>query len=733
MKLQLRNRLLTIVIPMILLVPALIHFDGEESGDKHRYDYPFQNPELSVDERIDDLIGRLSLEEKASLMLYNSPAIERLGIPAYNWWNECLHGVARAGEATVFPQAIGLAATFDDDLIFRVSDAISDEARAKHHLAVKKGNRSQYSGLSFWTPNINIFRDPRWGRGQETYGEDPYLTSRIGIAFVKGLQGDNPEYLKASACAKHFAVHSGPEKIRHRFNALPSERDFRETYLPAFEALVKSGVESVMCAYNRTYDKPCCGSSYLLDTILRKEWGFKGHIVSDCWALDDIWARHKVVKERIQATAMAAEAGVNLNCGYLYKYLPAAVDSGLIDESVVDKDLRPLLRTRFKLGLFDPEEIVPYSKIPVDVVDSREHRDLALETAQKSIVLLKNRNNTLPIDPDTLNSLLVVGPTAADIQSLLGNYNGFSKSMVTIFEGITDRAGPGTTVGYSQGFMFHNDSTMTGFWEAGMADAVVVCIGINSLFEGEQGDAMLNPNGGDRKRIELPGNQMEYVRKMRKKIGKKPMIVVVTGGSAIALGEVADLADAILFAWYPGEEGGNAVADIIFGNVSPSGKLPVTFYKSTDDLPPFEDYNMDGRTYKYFRGEPLYPFGYGLSYSDFKLTGLSVSEKRLSSYDTISLSVELVNKGGFDGEEVIEVYARKANPSVDDPIRVLVGFKRLYLKKGETGKIDLNIPVKSFARWNSTKQAYITLPGKYFIEAGKSSGEILKEAEIVVD
>ncbi len=719
-------------IPLSTFILLLFLLACNNEVEKKTFDYPFQNPALPVDERIDDLIGRLTLKEKASLMLYNSPAIERLGIPAYNWWNECLHGVARAGEATVFPQAIGLAATFDDDLIFRVADAISDEARAKHHLAVGKGNRSQYSGLSFWTPNINIFRDPRWGRGQETYGEDPFLTSKIGVAFVKGLQGNNPEYLKVSACAKHFAVHSGPEKIRHRFNALPSERDFRETYLPAFEALVKSGVESVMCAYNRTYDKPCCGSGFLLDTILRKEWGFKGHVVSDCWALDDIRARHKVVVERVQATAMAAKAGVNLNCGYLYKYLPAAVDSGLIDESIVDKDLRPMLRTRFKLGLFDTDDMVPYSKIPADVIDSEEHRKLALETAGKSIVLLKNKNGILPINSDTLNNLLVVGPTALDVTSLLGNYNGFSKNMVTIFEGITDRAGKGTTVGYSQGFLFHNDSLMRGFWEAGMADAVVVCIGINSLFEGEEGDAMLNPYGGDRKKIELPPNQVKYVKKMRAMIKNKPLIVVVTGGSAIALGEVEDLADAILFVWYPGEEGGSAVADIIFGNINPSGRLPVTFYKSTSDLPPFEDYSMEGRTYKYFRGEPLYPFGYGLSYSAFSFDGINTAKNIYANADTITLSVKLSNKGPMDGEEVIQVYARKANPAPDDPVEVLAGFKRAFLRKNSQETVEMKIPVKSFARWNSEKQEYITPAGRYFIGAGKNSAEILQEVEILV-
>ena len=384
-----------------LMFVSLVLFGCSQNPIKEttHYDFPFQNPGLIQEERIKDLISRLTLEEKASLMLYNSPAIERLGIPEYNWWNECLHGVARAGKATVFPQAIGLAATFDEELIFKVATAISDEARAKHHEAVKMGNRAQYNGLSFWTPNINIFRDPRWGRGQETYGEDPFLTSRIGIAFVKGLQGNDPKYLKASACAKHYVVHSGPEKVRHVFNALPDERDFRETYLPAFQALVEEGnVESVMCAYNRTYDQPCCGSNFLIDSILRKEWNFKGHVVSDCWALDDIWARHKVVATRVEAAAMAAKAGVNLNCGYIYQYLPKAVDTGLITEKIVNAALEPLLRTRFKLGLFDPDELNPYSKIPKEVVNCEKHKQLAYEAAAKSIVLLKNKGNVLPLN-----------------------------------------------------------------------------------------------------------------------------------------------------------------------------------------------------------------------------------------------------------------------------------------------------------------------------------------------
>jgi beta-glucosidase len=706
---------------LFILMMLLFGCNQNTSNETSKYNYPFQNPSLSLDERLDDLISRLTLEEKASLMLYNSPAIERLGIPEYNWWNECLHGVARAGKATVFPQAIGMAATFDDDLIFRIATAISDEARAKHHEAVKMGNRAQYLGLSFWTPNINIFRDPRWGRGQETYGEDPFLTSRIGIAFVKGLQGDNPKYLKASACAKHYVVHSGPEKVRHIFNALPDERDFRETYLPAFQALVEKGnVESVMCAYNRTYDEPCCGSNFLIDSILRKEWNFQGHVVSDCWALDDIWARHKVVATRVEAAAMAVKAGVNLNCGYIYQYLPKAVDTGLIIEKTVNTALKPLLRTRFKLGLFDPDELNPYSKIPKEVVNCEKHKQLAYEAAAKSIVLLKNKGSVLPLDRNTLKNLFVTGPTATDVTCLLGNYNGLSGEMNTILEGIINRVSIGTIVEHNQGFMFHNDSLMHGFWQAARADAVIVCIGINSLFEGEEGDAMLNANGGDRVDISLPSNQIEYVRRMREKIGNKPLIVVITGGSAIAMPEIEEMADAILFAWYPGEQGGNAVADIIFGNVNPSGRLPVTFYKATSDLPDFENYSMEERTYKYFHGEPLYPFGYGLSYTRFEYSNFEIKiegEKILSS-------MSIKNSGEFDGDEVVQVYTRKIDPEFWRPIKQLIGFKRISLKKGEQKFITLDIDKKQFQYWDLGQQKYLVEPGEYEVQVGSSLKDI---------
>jgi len=707
------------ILPFFLLL--ILFSCQQKQKQENSYDFPFQNPALSFDMRIDDLVLRLTVEEKASLMLYNSPAIERLGIHEYNWWNECLHGVGRAGNATVFPQAIGMAATFDDDLIFRVSTAISDEARAKHMAAVKMGNRGQYTGLSFWTPNINIFRDPRWGRGQETYGEDPYLTSRMGIAFVKGLQGDDPKYLKASACAKHYVVHSGPEKSRHYFNAMPPERDFRETYLPSFEALVEKGhVKAVMCAYNRTYDKPCCGSKYLLNDILRNDWGFKGHIVSDCWALDDIWLRHKVVETIMEASAMAAEAGVNLNCGYLYQYLPQAVDSGLITEQTLDSALIPLMRTRFKLGLFDPEGYGPYADIFPDVINNEAHQKLAYETASKSIVLLKNKNHVLPLDKKTTKTILVAGPTAMDVNCLVGNYTGYSGHLTTILEGMVDRADPGAVVEYNQGVLFHKDSQYQGFWQAGRADAVVLCLGINSLFEGEEGDAMLNPDGGDRMDIALPANQVEYVKRMREKVKAKPIIVVITGGSAMAIPEIDSIADAVLFAWYPGEAGGFAVADIIFGDVNPSGRLPVTFYKSVKDLPDFENYSMNGRTYRYFEGDPLYPFGYGLSYTEFEYSNPKIIQKG----EKVELKIEVKNIGYIEGDEVVQLYARKDDPEFWRPIKQLVTFKRILLKSGESKSVVIPIDPQQLQYWDVEAQEYKVEPGIYELMVGGSSADL---------
>ena len=684
------------------------------------YSYPFKDPSVNVDDRVEDLISKLSLEEKASLMLYNSPAIDRLGIPAYNWWSECLHGVARAGEATVFPQAIGLAATFNPVLVNLVADAISSEARAKHHATVRKGNRAQNMGLSFWSPNINIFRDPRWGRGQETYGEDPHLTARMGQMFVLGLQGDHPTYLKAAACAKHYVVHSGPEASRHHFNAVPDELDFRETYLPAFRKLVNAKVEAVMCAYNRTYDEPCCGSPFLLKDILRDEYGFNGHIVSDCWALDDIWARHKVVETQMQAAAMAAKAGVNLNCGYIYKYLPEAVRLKMIEEEEVDQILKPLLKTRFKLGLFDPDSLNPFASITLDKVNCQEHRDLARQAAVQSIVLLKN-DGVLPLNRDSINGIFVTGPMAADLSALAGNYNGYSGEMVTILEGIVGHAGPAIAVDHTKGVLLNNDSLFYGFWHTGFADVVVAVMGINRLLEGEDGDAMMNLNGGDREYIELPENQLEYLRKLRERIGNKKLIVVLTGGSAIAMPEVVELADALLFAWYPGEEGGNAVADIIFGDENPSGRLPVTFYKSTDDLPPFDDYSMQGRTYRFFEEEVLFPFGHGLSYSSFEYSDANIQEL---DDQYLSLTMSLENTSHIDGAEVIQVYCIHPGSDLSAPNKTLVHFEWLDLAPGEKREIIAHIDKEYMERWDAKNESYFLLKGNYQFLIGASSEDI---------
>ncbi len=693
-------------------------------------EYKFLDSLLPLDSRVNDLIQQLTLTEKASQMLYNSPAIDRLGIPAYNWWNECLHGVARAGRATVFPEPIGLAATFDDSLVFRIATAISDEARAKHNAAIANGSRQQYTGLSFWTPNINIFRDPRWGRGQETYGEDPYLTSVLGVALVKGLQGPDPDHLKVAACAKHFVVHSGPENTRHQFNALPDERDFRETYLPAFKALSDAGVEAVMCAYNRVYNEPCCGSKLLLADILRNEWGFKGHVVSDCWALYDFITGHKIVKEKWEAAALAAKAGVNLNCGVIYKSLPDAVEKGLIDEKLVDEDLKPLLRTRFKLNLIgsDPG---PWAAIPGEVVNCEKHRRLALEAATKSIVLLKN-NNILPLKRDSIKNILVCGPMATDIPALRGNYNGLSGNFVTLLEGIINKVDAGTVVEDNPGFLLNSDSSFQGFWQASRADVVIICIGINPLFEGEEGEAMYNPEGGDRTRIELPENQVRYVKMMREKNPKKPLIVIMTGGSAIAMPEIAEIADALLFVWYPGEQGGNAVADVLFGNANPSGRLPVMFYNSTEDLPPFDDYSMKNRTYRFFSGKSLYPFGYGLSYTQFQYEDLSASKSDFSAKDTLWVSVTVKNVGSIAGDEVVQIYVRDPESTIPVPIRSLKGFKRIFIKPGETHTLTFSLPLRDLAYWVPEHHAFEVEPGYFIIEAASSSADIRLSKEIRV-
>ncbi|MCB8995030.1 MAG: glycoside hydrolase family 3 C-terminal domain-containing protein [Bacteroidales bacterium] len=681
-------------------------------------EFPFLDYRLSLDERVGDLVSRLSLEEKVQQMMYNAPAIERLGIPAYNWWSECLHGVARNGLATVFPQAIGMAATFDAPLIQNISSAIGDEARAKFAISQSIGNYGIYAGLTFWTPNVNLFRDPRWGRGQETYGEDPYLTSQIGTAFVKGLQGDNPNYLKAAACAKHFVVHSGPEKDRHVFNAIASPKDMAESYLPAFKALNDAGVEGFMCAYNRTNSEACCGSSKLLTDLLRDEWGFKGYITSDCWALVDIHEGHKITANAVQSAALALKSGVNLNCGSVYyPYLIEAVKEGLVTEQEIDASLKALLKTRFRLGLFDPPSLNPYNKIGPEVIDSKEHRELAAKAARESMVLLKN-NKVLPLSK-TIRSLFVVGPSAATTEVLIGNYYGVNDNMVTFLEGIVSKVSPGTTVEYKQGFLLDREKVNPIDWSTGdasRADAIVVIAGISGLLEGEEGESISSPTLGDRLDYGLPDNQVNYIKLIRSR-GDKPLILVLTGGSPVDVSEVENYVDAIVYAWYPGEEGGNAFADILFGNYNPSGRLPISFPVSLDQLPDYSNYAMAGRTYRYMNSDPYYPFGFGLSYTQFDYSGLSVEKNAIKEGEEVVVKVKLKNAGEVDGEEVSQLYLSYPEEFKDAPKMALKDFIRTSLKSGEEKTLEFHIPSDKF-KLSDDAGNFVYHPGTYRIYVG---------------
>lgn len=692
--------------------------------------HPFQNSKLTVDKRIDDLISQLTLEEKASLLLYNSPAIERLGIPAYNWWNEALHGVARNGRATVFPQAIGLAATFDTALVHRVASAISNEARAKYQASIKKGIYGQYSGLTFWTPNINIFRDPRWGRGQETYGEDPFLTSQIGTAFVKGLQGNHPNYLKTTACAKHYVVHSGPEALRHEFDAVVSDRDFWDTYIPAFKALVEADVQSVMCAYNRTNSGLCCGDPFLLKDVLRDKLGFDGQIVSDCWALSDFVSGHKTVTTEPEAAALAVKAGVNLNCGYIYKSVPEAIKLGLINEKELDGILRPNLRLRFRLGMFDPPENNPWRNISPSVVNCEGHKELARQAAVKSFVLLKNDNQVLPLRKD-IGSLFVTGPVASNVEVLLGNYNGLPGEAVTFLEGITSKVDVSTKISYNEGCDLLEFGARK-LWFAEWSEATIAFLGITPDLEGEEGDAYLSANKGDRESISLPESQLKFLQELRKRTKEKPLIVVVTGGSTISLTDVFPLADAIIMAWYPGEQGGNAMADVLFGDANFSGRLPLTFYHSEKDLPPFEDYNMEGRTYRYFHGDAMFPFGFGMNYSHFSYNTLGTDKTVYKPGENIELEILIANENETDGDEVIQVYVSKPDSKIVRPIKELKAFKKVFLYAGQSQKVKLSLPVDELEYYDTELKGYTVEPGKYLIQIGKSSDQIEMQGEFSI-
>ncbi|MDI9440018.1 MAG: glycoside hydrolase family 3 C-terminal domain-containing protein [Limnochordia bacterium] len=687
----------------------------------------FRRTDLPLEERIADLISRMTLEEKVSQMIYDSAAIPHLGIEEYNWWNECLHGVARAGVATVFPQAIGMAASFNAPLLQKVAEVTATEARAKHHEAARRGDRGIYKGLTFWTPNVNIFRDPRWGRGQETYGEDPHLTAELGIAFVRGLQGDDPKYLKTAACAKHYAVHSGPESLRHSFDARCSQKDLYETYLPAFRALVvDADVESVMGAYNRTNGEPCCASPTLLQKILREDWGFEGHVVSDCGAIYDIHAHHKVTNSPEESAALAVKNGCDLNCGRVYPALREAVAQGLISEEEIDQALARLLRTKFKLGLFDPEEEVPFANVPYEVVACPEHRSLAREMARQSMVLLKNENNLLPLGTD-LKTVAVIGPNADARKVLLGNYFGTSTQLVTALDGIRRKLEPDCKVLFAEGCDltttkpgYWGDSPKSGFAEAlavaERADAVIMCMGISPDLEGEEGAAANSDGGGDRIGLDLPGMQEELIKEVAA-LGK-PLVLVLFSGSPLTVNWAHEHVPAIIQAWYPGEEGGNALADIIFGDYNPAGRLPITFVKSVDQLPPFTDYAMAGRTYRFSEEKPLYPFGYGLSYTTFAYSNLQAPPELAIGQDLV-VQVDVENTGQRTGDEVVQLYIKHLSASVPTPRHSLQGFARIPLEPGEKRTVTFRLSPRQLAVFDEDGRCLVE-PGVVEIFVGGS-------------
>jgi beta-glucosidase len=682
----------------------------------------YLEPALPMETRVRDLIGRMTIQEKIGQMLNECQAIPRLGIPAYNYWSEGLHGVVGNGRATVFPQAIGLAATWDTDLLFRVAAVISDEGRAKYHAALnRQGYTIRLQGLTFWAPNINIFRDPRWGRGQETYGEDPFLTGELGVAFVRGMQGDDPKYLKTAACAKHFAVHSGPEGERHVFDARVSRRDLNDTYLPAFKRLVQGAqVEAVMGAYNRVNGEPACASSFLLEETLREKWQFKGHVVSDCWALTDIHANHKVAKDDVEAAAMALNAGCDISCGVTYDKLDEAIQRGLITEAEIDRSLSRTLMTRFKLGIFDPPEMVPFTAIPQSVICSPKNRRLAREAAVKSIVLLKNKDNFLPIRSD-VKRISIVGPNAASIEALLGNYNGFNDSLSTLMEGIVGRAPEGVRVGYRMGVPLHQSAINPLDWTTGDAaasDLTVACMGYSPLLESEEGDAILSTEKGDRADICLPAAQVDFVKKLV--ISGARVVLVLCGGSAIALGELEEMVDAVLFVWYPGQAGGQALADVLFGDVSPSGKLPVTFPRSIDQLPSFDDYSMENRTYRYSTAEPLYPFGFGLSYTRFEFSNLKLNHSRIPKGEPLSFRVNVKNAGGMDSDEVVQVYLSDLQASAPVPIQKLVKFQRVHVKAGQDKTVRFSLPPEAMMFVDQDGEQKLE-PGQFRLAVGSCS------------
>ena len=675
--------------------------------------------------RAEELVKQMTLEEKVFQMLHSAPAIERLGVKAYNWWNEGLHGVARAGIATMFPQAIGMAAAFDEEMMEEVGDAISTEGRAKFNMQQEFDDTDIYKGLTFWAPNVNIFRDPRWGRGHETYGEDPYLTSRLGVRFVEGLQGHDENYLKAAACAKHFAVHSGPEDIRHSFDARVSGKDLYETYLPAFQALVKEAkVETVMGAYNRTNGEPCCGSKRLLKDILRDTWGFDGHVVSDCWAIKDFHENHKVTAGPVDSVALAVQNGCDLNCGNIFVYLLEAVKQRKVTEEQLNTAVIRLFTTRMKLGLFEDQNKVPFSEIPYETVDSEQMRELNLSVAKKCLVLLKNENHLLPLNKSEIKTIGVIGPNANNRRALEGNYEGTASRYITVLEGIQDYLGDEVRVMSSVGCHLYKDrvgglgaandrlAEVKGVCKA--SDVIIACMGLDSGLEGEEGDEGNEYASGDKPHLNLPGLQEEVLKAIYE--SGKPVVLVLLSGSALAINWAQEHIPAIVQGWYPGAMGGRAIAEMLFGECIPEGRLPITFYRSTEELPEFTDYAMKDRTYRYMKQEALYPFGYGLSYTNFAFSGLACNSDKITP-EGLEVSVMVKNTGKFAGRETVQVYVKAVGE--DTPNAQLKAFTKIALQPGQEKRITLQLPAEAFALYDEQGKRSVA-KGSYTVYVGGS-------------
>lgn len=672
----------------------------------------YKNEELSFEERANDLVNCMTIEECASQMLHEAGYLKRLGIKAYNWWNEALHGAARSGMSTVFPQAIGMAATFDEELLEKVADVAATEGRGKYNTFQKYEDYGIYKGLTFWSPNVNIFRDPRWGRGQETYGEDPYLTGKLGAAFVRGLQGKDPKYLKTAACAKHFAVHSGPEGKRHEFNAVASKKDMEETYLPAFKDLVDAGVEGFMGAYNRTNGEPCCGSKTLIKDMLREQWHFSGYFTSDCWAIADFHLHHGVTSTPLQSVALALKNGCDLNCGNTYAYILQALQEGLITEEEIRTSCTRLMKTRMKLGMFDKE--TPFDSIDYTVIDCKEHQELNLEIARKSLVLLKN-NHILPLKKENLKNVAVIGPNANSITALNGNYHGTANQYHTVLEAVR-AALPGVRVNYSKGCHLYEEKLEDPGYsgdclaevkaQTDLADIVILVVGMDETIEGEE---ILGKEGftGDKKDLLLPKGQRDLIKTVCER--NTPVVLINMTGSAIDFAEGCN-ADAIIQAWYPGAMGGKAISDLIFGEYSPSGKLPITFYRNDNYLPDFEDYSMENRTYKFIKERPLYPFGYGLTYTSFIYTDPKTDKKVLKPGEDLCFKVNVKNTGERESDEVVQCYLRDQNASVRVPKHKLCGMVRVHLQPGEETEVTFTV--------DSSQFAIITEDGEHVFENG---------------